>query len=179
MTFIPKKFRTVPVYPALLIEPETLFTDGRYADTVDRVIRYLHGLYVNYSDGSYERISRPNTITEQFVLCCSTIEAHSAEIDLCNAIYQHSLGRINDADMRQVLAQFIDTHIIVWANESWAYKFGGPRRTGREVPLFSFWWLPIRFDEKTNCVVNSIQRFLYEKLETLSGNNAQYRISSL
>lgn len=181
MMFIPKKFRIPPSYPVLKVSVDVLFQDPRFSETIARVIKYLHSIYVNYSDDSWERRCRPNTITEQFDLLMRTQDAYIAEIDLCNAIHDHALGMMTDDQICAVLTRFIDTHIYVHFEQDgffqWKYKTGDSPRTGREIALYGLWWLPLRV--RANCVVNEIQRYLYVKLESLSGNNAQYQLSSL
>lgn len=182
-SFLPRKrVRETAAFPVLACRLDELFEHGRYKPSVDRVISYIHKIYVGYSDGSYERVSRPETVTEQFYFAMPTLGAYLTEVELVNAIHAHALGNLTDENIKVYLQKYLEAHTFIyrWVDRTVRQFYKTENKntwTGREVPLYRFEWLPLKLG--STCVLNAIQAWLYPRLEALSGNNAQYRTIKL
>lgn len=93
---------------------EQLFTGSATEATTRRVLAYLSKVISDYSDGSFERVTRPNTITEQFYLLMPTVPAWETEEKLCEAILKHSRREMDDQAIRSVLEKFVEAHTFVY-----------------------------------------------------------------
>jgi len=177
-SFLPTKIHKTAGYPAC-VDLRELFEGEVYKTSLNRVINHLHNVYVNFSDGSFERISRPDIVTEQFFLTMPTVDAAIAEIELCNAIASHALGNIKDENIKIYLQKYLDSHCFVYQEINGrvrqSFKVGTGKRTGRDVQLYAL--------DNGKCdsggVFNAIQAYLFKRLEIRSGNNAEYRIVRL
>lgn len=177
--FVPKAFRKKQVFPAC-VDVAALFSEPRFAATVERVLSFLHRVYLASGDGSYERTGRPGVITEVFFVCMPTCDAYTAEIELCNAMWGFSLGELNEEKIKVYLNKYLDTHTFVYRETSkneWTQEFktGYSKRTGPSVPLYSLDYGKIG----TGHVCNEIQVEILKRLEAKSGNNVRCSVSKI
>jgi hypothetical protein len=178
-SLVPKTRAVVEMMPQLAVEPAEIFAEPRYAATVSRVIKFLHRVYLTHSDASFERISRPGVVTEQFFVAMPTVDAYKAEVDLLNAIRDHALGTITDENIKIYLQKYLESHCFVYreTDRGWLQEFktGYSRRTSwREVPLFE-----VSYADGRGLIANAIACEIYTRLEEKSGTNVKYSISRL
>lgn len=83
--------------------------------TVSRVVKYISQFYF-VAPKSFDDISRPNFIVEDFSLFMPTRTAWDSEIKLCEAILKHNSGAMSDDDIKAVLIEYLDAHTTVYHN---------------------------------------------------------------
>lgn len=177
MGFVPKKFRKTHEYPEC-VDLQELFESEKYHISLKTVFDILLPIYQSFSDSSFERISRPNTVTEVFDVTMPTIAAYEAEIALCNAIRDRSLEQCAEFDLKRTLQRYLDTHIRVFEGTNQRIKTGESPRTGPEVAIYELFVIPRTLGTK-NFILNAIQAWFVLRLEKLNGNNADYGITKL
>lgn len=173
-SFLPKAFRTQQAYPAC-VDLDVLFSDVRSPAIVGRVTGYLQNVHAMCSDNSFERTGRPGIITEVFSVAMPSIDAYISEIELCNAMHDQALGKINDESVKVYLQKYLETHTFVYQQDQekvWrqTIKSGASKKTGNEVPLFY-----LNYGEGNAFVVNDVQKWLLPRIL----NNAEYSVRSL
>lgn len=151
----------------------TVFKDEHTAATRERVVNFLFPLYEQYSDIDVEKAWSKTEINEEIYLPMPTIAAYCSEVELCEAILEHSSGLLSDIAMQTILKTFLDTHI-------WIYHPDGPRTNkagrwpdwARGVPLYC-----LRFTQtlsglqnKQEIVVNAMQAWLVRLCEERRGS---------
>lgn len=152
---------------------DALFRSDRARPTIERVAKYLAHVYENFADGSFERVSRANTVTEQFFLFMPTQAAYLAEMTLIEAIAAHSHQRITDAALRRSLEQFIDTHIFVYSGFSRTLKTGDWKKWAK-TPLVICEW-----PTNTAGPCNFIQAWLWFLIEKRTKTDIEFNWSVL
>lgn len=161
--------------PDIEIDLEQIFTGDSTAATRTRVISALGWVYGKYSDRSREERLRPNVITEEFYISMPTQAAYAAEIALCEAILSHSSGAISDENIKTVIKEFIDAHLLVHQNGSYEAKTGQFLDwTGKTLPLFY-----ISSGLAFGMTGNMIQIELAKALEKAAGKERDYQIRAL
>lgn len=175
--FVPKKFRQTREYPEC-VDLQELFESEKYRLVLENVFSILLPVYQGFSDSSFERISRPSTVTEVFDVTMPTVAAYEAEIALCNAIRDRSLEQCAEFDLKRTLQRYLDTHIRIFEGTNQRLKSGESPRTGPEVPIYELFVIPRTLGAR-NFILNAIQAWFVLRLEKLNGNNAEYEITKL
>lgn len=156
-SLVPKQTLYQPPAPPVtpVADLKSLFEGTESAASVARVVAYIEKLHADYSDGSFERVSRPNMITEQFAILMPTEAAYQAEVELCNAIANHAARVFTDEDVKVYLDKYVNTHIFVYEKEVRTVKSGDPMRWQKDIDIYALY-----ADGRCIAVCNAIQMWL-------------------
>jgi hypothetical protein len=110
----------------------------------------------------------------------ATVDAHFAEIELCNGIAGHALGKIDDESIKVSLQKYLETHTYVFreiSRNEWVkeIKTGYSRRTGRDVPLY---YLNYGIAGQSS-TFNAIQLEIFLLFQQRAGNASNYNVIGL
>jgi hypothetical protein len=138
-----------------------VFFEATFAGTLERTISYLYRYYRDRSGYSFDDLSQPSVIVEEFCLFMPTQDAYRSDVELCTDIYLHALGLLKDQVMETLLKKYIEAHTFIYEGNSRRVKRGEWNLT-QDVPLFYVW---IEGETKTAGTCNAIQACLFRAFE--------------
>jgi hypothetical protein len=119
LSLVPKLAPAVPP-----LDLRDVFASEQTKATVSRVVKYIGEYYERFSNRSENDRNSALFTVEEFDLLMPTETAYFDEIRLCEAILEHSAGRLSDSSIKAVLEAYIASHLWIYRNGLRSPKVG-------------------------------------------------------